>query len=151
MGVGRNKKKSISAKRWYAASIIMSVRFKDGNQDKYPVWENVILIKASSDDEAIKKAEKEGREAEGDSRGTFTWDDRPAEWVFAGIRKLMAVENLNAGKDILTDGTEVTHSQFVLEDEDAFKRFINGKDVMVLYVTKTMSGREKKKCAAEND
>ena len=51
-------------KEWYAASIIMLVKFKDGNQDKYPVWENVILIKASSDDEAIKKAEKEGREKE---------------------------------------------------------------------------------------
>jgi hypothetical protein len=25
---------------WYAASVIMFVRFKDGNQDTYMVWEN---------------------------------------------------------------------------------------------------------------
>ena len=46
---------------------------------------------------------------------------------------MVSVESLNPGRDILTDGTEVTHSQFVLEDEEAFKRFINGKDVMALY------------------
>jgi hypothetical protein len=28
----------------------MLVKFKDGNQDKFPVQENVVLIKASSDD-----------------------------------------------------------------------------------------------------
>lgn len=53
-------------KEWYAASIIMLVKFKDGNQDKYPVWENVVLIKASSGDEALELAEKRGREEEGE-------------------------------------------------------------------------------------
>jgi len=28
---------------WYAASVIMYTKFKDGKQEKYPIWENVIL------------------------------------------------------------------------------------------------------------
>ncbi|MBO1349526.1 MAG: hypothetical protein EBE86_020060 [Hormoscilla sp. GUM202] len=38
---------------WYAARAIMYVKFKEGEQDKYPVWENVILIKGSSNEEAL--------------------------------------------------------------------------------------------------
>ena len=51
---------------WYAASIIMYTEFKDGVQDKYPVWENIILIEGQSETEAKEKAEKRGREDEGD-------------------------------------------------------------------------------------
>jgi len=63
---------------WYAASIIMLTKFKDGIQDKYPVWENVILIEGNSPDEASEKALARAREDEGDSAGTYLWEDRPA-------------------------------------------------------------------------
>lgn len=120
-------------KEWYAASIIMLVKFKNGNQDKFPVQENVVLIKASSGDEATEKAEKKGREIERISHGTFTWNNRPAEWVFAGIRKVLTVANATPVRNRLSNGTEVTYSEFELESEEAFKKLINGEDVMVLY------------------
>jgi hypothetical protein len=120
-------------KEWYAASIIMLVKFKDGNQDKFPVMENVVLIKASSGDEATEKAEEKGREIERDSHGTFTWNNRPAEWVFAGIRKVLTAANTTPVRNRLSNGTEVTFSEFELESEEAFKKLINGEDVMVHY------------------
>ncbi len=121
-------------KQWYAACIIMVVKFKDGNQDKYPVWENVILVTALSVDEAIKKAEKLGREAEGDSDGTFTWDERPATWVFAGIRKIMDISSMNPGKSRITHGSKITYSRFELDSKESFHKLVNDEDVIVKYI-----------------
>src|SRR5215212_447535 len=79
---------------WYAAHIISYVKFKEGIQDRFPLWENVVLIEADSDDKALEEAEKIGKSDYDDSddpdnNGDMTWDERPAYWVFAGIRKLM--------------------------------------------------------------
>ena len=63
---------------WFAASIIMFVEFKDGQQNTFPVWEDIVLIFASSSDEAMQKAKALGISREGDSQGTFTWESRPA-------------------------------------------------------------------------
>ncbi len=115
---------------WYAASIIMFVKFKDGIQNKFPIWENVILIEASSSDEAFRKAEKRALDGEGDSDGTFRWEDRDAEWVFAGIRKLLEcidVENKPA------DGNEITFSHFEVESKEVLSQLVNGETVMIKY------------------
>ncbi|MGA2599283.1 MAG: hypothetical protein ABSH09_20100 [Bryobacteraceae bacterium] len=37
---------------WYAAHVIMYMRFKDGNQDRYPVYENIYLFQTESAEEA---------------------------------------------------------------------------------------------------
>ncbi len=29
---------------WFAASIVMFVAFKDGQQNTFPVWEDIVLI-----------------------------------------------------------------------------------------------------------
>ena len=41
---------------WYAAHVVMYLRFKDGVQDKHYVQENVILVEAASTEEVIQKA-----------------------------------------------------------------------------------------------
>jgi len=74
---------------WYAASAILYVKFKDGRQDRYPVWENVYLIDADGDDSAFHLAEERARRCEGDSEGSFTWDGRPATWVFECVSGLV--------------------------------------------------------------
>ena len=73
--------------RWYAAHAVLWVRFKDGRQDAYPVWENVYLVHAASHDDARVKGARYATADEGDHSGSFVWDDLPAEWVFQGIRK----------------------------------------------------------------
>ncbi len=115
---------------WYAAHAIMYVKFKDGLQDKYPCWENIILIEAKTADEAFQKAEARAREDEGDSQGTFTHQGRPASWVFAGIRRLVSCTD---PLDQPTDGTEITYLEMEVEREDCFTQFLNGKLAQVLY------------------
>jgi len=115
---------------WYAAHAIMYIKFKDGVQDKYPFWENIILIEAETDDEAFEKAETRAREDEGDSQGSLTYEERPAKWVFAGIRRLVSCV------DILeqpTDGTEITYLEMEVESEECFTKLLNGEPVKVLY------------------
>jgi hypothetical protein len=117
---------------WYAASAIMLVKFKDGNQDSYPVWENVHLIQAASPEEAEEKATKRAKNDEGDHSGTFTWNERPARWDFAGLRKLVTVSN-NDFADKELDGAEVTFSEFEVKTEGDLASLVNGEDVCVMY------------------
>lgn len=115
---------------WYAAHAIMYVKFKDGVQDKYPFWENIILIEAGTDEEAFAKAEARAREDEGDSQGSFTHEGRAAEWVFAGIRRLV---NCTDPFEPPTDGTEITYLEMEVESEDCFEKILKGEAVKVLY------------------
>jgi hypothetical protein len=39
--------------KWYAAHLVMFVQFKKHRQGSYPIWENIVLIKARSDQEAF--------------------------------------------------------------------------------------------------
>ena len=116
---------------WFAAHVIMSVRFKDGNQDTYPVWENIILLEAPTDKEAWQKAEQRAIEDEGDSQGSFTWGGRPATWVFAGIRKLIMTDYLGARPE---SGTEVTYSEMELATAEDLRKLVDGESVEVTYV-----------------
>ena len=115
---------------WYAASIIIYTKFKDGIQDKFPFYENVILIEAPSPEEAFEKAVIRGKEDEGDSEGTYYYDDRPATFVFAGIRKIIECQNAN---DKPVDGTEITYSSMIISEEEAFSRLLKGEGVSVFY------------------
>lgn len=119
---------------WFAASVIMHIRYKDGIQDKYPVWENVLLIDAPTSEEALQKAERAGREREGDSDGSLTWEGRPAEWVYSGIRKLITVSNPNSVENIPDDGAEVSYSEFEVPNDVSLSRLVKGEEVTVLYV-----------------
>lgn len=117
---------------WYAASAIMFVKYKDANQDTYPVWENVHLIEATTPEEAEEKAIRRAKENEGDASGSFFWNERPATWVFAGLRKLLTVSLPDSGKNEL-DGAEVTFSEFVVTTEADLNALVNGEDVQVRY------------------
>ena len=74
---------------WYSAHIVIYVRFLDENQNKFPIWENVVLIEASDRVDAYQLAEAHGRNMESDESDAMTWEDRPAMMVFGGIRKLI--------------------------------------------------------------
>lgn len=115
---------------WYAASAIIYTKFKEGNQDRYPVWENVILIEAESSNEAHKKAIERAKMDEGDASGTYYYDDRPASMVFAGIRKIITCEDSN---DRPRDGTEITYSTIEVYSEEDFSKLVNGEPVTVMY------------------
>jgi hypothetical protein len=116
--------------KWYAVSIIILVKFKDGIQDIYPIWENIVLIKAESTEKAFEKAENKGKEYEGDSHGTYEYDGRPATLVFAGVRKLIECVDSDERPD---DGTEVTYSMLSVKSNEALAKLVNGEEVSVIY------------------
>ncbi len=114
--------------KWYAAHLILYVRFKDHPQDHFPVWENIVVIEAASADEANTKAEQRGRDDEGDSDGTFTWDGHPATWVFAGVRKLISCVNATEQPG---DGTEISYTEMELPSLEEVHLLSEGRDVTV--------------------
>jgi hypothetical protein len=115
---------------WYAAHIIMAVKLKDARQDRFPVWENVVLVEGASDAEAFAKAKQIGRRDEGDDDGTFRWGGQPATWVFVGVRKLTdcVVDGARPG-----DGDEITYTELELDSQEAVKQLAAGKPVVVRY------------------
>jgi hypothetical protein len=114
---------------WYAAHTITWVRFKSGEQDRYPVHENLLLICADTSDAAFAKAESLARDRYvGDDSGSYRYDDRPAERIFGGIRRLIEC----AGQDAQpTDGTEVTYQFLQVDTEKQLEALIANRDVVV--------------------
>ena len=112
----------------------MAIRFQDGVQDKYPAWENVLLIEALSVEEAYSKAEHYGREDESSQDELLTWEGRPARLVFGGVRKVIEIRNASERRDEPGDGAEITYSQFDLDSEESLSKLIKGEEVPVLYM-----------------
>lgn len=115
---------------WYAAHAILFAQFKEGKQTKFPVWENLLLVKARTEAEAFKKAEKRARQDEGDDGGSFRWDGKPARWVFAGIRKLTLCQDADERPD---DGTEISYQEMLVESEASIQKLVAGQEVVVRY------------------
>jgi hypothetical protein len=120
----------VAMTRWYAAHVIMAVELKDTVQESFPVWENIILIEAASEEEAFEKAERYGRNEEGDDGGSFRWGKKPARWVFAGVRKLTECLSMT---DRPGDETELTYNELELDSMQAVKALAAGKRVRVSY------------------
>jgi Domain of unknown function (DUF4288) len=127
---------------WFAAHIISYVEFQDGVQDKYPVWENIVLIEANSAQEASGLAQKIGIEEYDDPDGSegLYWEDRPARWVFAGIRKIIESHDTasttigrGASDHSPTTGTEVSYSQLQVGTREALDALVAGDPVELLY------------------
>lgn len=114
---------------WFAAHLLVWVKLKQKVQQRYPLWENIVLIKAASEEEAFAKAERRGREQAGDDDGTFRWGGEPAEWVFAGVRKLTLCEQDEARPG---DGTEVTYLEMEVDSKSALSRLLKGEPVRMM-------------------
>jgi hypothetical protein len=106
----------------------MYVEFKNQRQSAIPVWENIVLTYANSEEEAFAKAEAKGRDGEGDDDGTFHWAGKPARWVFGGVRKLTLCQD--AGKRP-GDGAEISYIQMSVRSQDALKKLLRSSPVAV--------------------
>lgn len=113
---------------WYTAHGIMYVKFRDGNQDKYPILENVILLNADSDEQALKFAEERCKEDE--IYSDFEWGNRPADMLFAGIRKIIECCD---SEDTPSHGIEMTYSQMEVDDKESLNKLVEGESVLVRY------------------
>ncbi|HEY2589848.1 MAG TPA: hypothetical protein VGI81_29155 [Tepidisphaeraceae bacterium] len=113
---------------WYAAHAIMYFRLKSGPQDRFSVWENVLLIEAAEGEDPWPKAIERAKRDEGDDEGSLTWGGRPAERRFAGIRKILSIDGP------LASGDELTFSELLVTDEESLRRLAAGEPVNVEYV-----------------
>jgi hypothetical protein len=116
---------------WFAAHIILYVKYTKHPQKTYPLWENVVLIKAQSEQEAFAKAEAHGQRMAGNEKRAFTWGGKPARWVFGGVRKVTACEDSEKRPD---DGTEITYTQMRVRSFEALKKMVEGQPVGVQYI-----------------
>ena len=117
---------------WYAAHAIMAFRLKEGVQGRLPVWENILLIEASTPHVAYARAEARAKEDEGDIGGTLALGGRPCVQVFCGIRKLLTVSNPK-DNDQPTNGAEISFTKLEVADEEALQRLVRTKNVTVEY------------------
>lgn len=131
---------------WYAAHLISYAEFLDCNQDRYVLYENVVLVEENSADvdksfdEALLIAQEIGRTYPYDdpiADEKLTIDGRPAKWAFAGVRKLTKCSEITyTGEDrgpALVHGTEVTYSQMEVDSEVSLLKLVAGEAVTVLY------------------
>ncbi|HEX8234744.1 MAG TPA: DUF4288 domain-containing protein [Abditibacteriaceae bacterium] len=104
-----NWDKDFSPVDWYVANIL--VRFEYYDEDKSNLnrrckaWENLILIKAASLEEAYEKALEHGKLHEAGE----AWDEdtgRKGRWKFEGLTSLLPIYNE------LEDGAEITWKQY---------------------------------------
>jgi hypothetical protein len=116
------------AQRWYAAHLVLYLRFREGEQAPHYVMENVVLFRASSRDELLAKAAQKAHDAYVDDDPTFTCDDRPARWEYQGVRKWVECE-----EDLreAPEGIEVTYLEYSVADAGALQRLMQGDDVAV--------------------
>ncbi len=117
---------------WYFSHAIFYVKVKDGEQDEFPVWENVYLIEAENDEDAICKAEQLAKEVEEDTKEVF-YDDRPALQIFKGIRKIIG-SGSNLRKIEFIHGEELTYSHFEVKSESDVERLANGEPVQIIHI-----------------
>lgn len=113
---------------WFAAHIILRVELRRQPQSRFPLWENIVLLQADTEEEAWAKAEQRGREDEGDEDGGFRWGGQPARWVFAGVRKLTLCQD---GDKRPRDGTEVSFNELEVSSEEAIAKLLAGQPVSV--------------------
>jgi hypothetical protein len=92
-------------KHWFWAWTVLGTVHKHRKNNPSAlceVWQNLIILHATTPNEALRKAEKIGRSEAGDARGSLRLDGKPA------ICKFMGVASLGFIHDPLEDGTEIT-------------------------------------------
>jgi hypothetical protein len=120
---------------WYTASLIQTIKLKDGKQDIYPVYEDDILIEANSVEEAFEKADSIGiRVSEIDDH--LELNGKPAMMVYMGVRKLIEIHDTLSTADSLKidkpySGVEVSYSYLEVDSEEKLNQLVQGKAVVV--------------------
>lgn len=120
----------MSLTKWYAASVILYLKYQDNVQDSYPVLNKIILIEAETIDQAWEKAEKMALKYEGDDNGTLICDGRRATRIFAGLREMISCDDT---EERPTDGTELTFFKVYVDLKEELERLANNEPVHISY------------------
>ena len=113
---------------WYAAHIVMRIRYREGSEQPLYVQENIVLLEASTPEDARERAVVRGRADGTQGDQSLTCDGRSAFWEFAGVRLVTSCED---GDGRLASGTEVSYIEYRVEAETDLRRLLRGEDVRV--------------------
>lgn len=121
---------------WYAAHLVIG--FIPLNEPQAPilVHENVVLVEAPSETDALRKANTIGQ-TEATLQDGLTVSGVPAKRVFAGVRKLITVSNpepSDLDQERPSDGTEITYSVYKVPNQEELKKLAAGLAVPMQYV-----------------
>ena len=114
---------------WFAAHILMVHRLREGPQDEFSAWENIVLIEAAGWDDAQEKAEQRGRDSAHDDP-TQTHGGKPSRTDFAGVRKVVSCDE---SEQQPVHGIEVSYNHLVFGSEADVKRFVDGEEVGAVF------------------
>lgn len=106
-----------------------------GKQKTYPVWEDVCLVEASSDEEAFRKAEALGRSRDIDDPTTLL-DGVPARAEYVGVRKIGRIINPfpePPDESPPKHGSEISFSEYSVKSAEDLELLVQGKPVPVIY------------------
>jgi hypothetical protein len=112
---------------WYAVHTVGYFREPTDGQDKFKVWESILLISAASRDEAATKGEARARqETENNTSVTGL--------TFVGIRKIVDCFSAESfGNETQPgDGAEITFCQYLIQGASNIEAFARGEEVPVL-------------------
>ncbi|WP_250633090.1 DUF4288 domain-containing protein [Pinirhizobacter soli] len=118
---------------WYCAHAIFY--FKYEGQESYLLHENIYLIDAADDDLAWSEAERIAKDNEDlNAEGQLHLNDSKAQYLFAGIRKVIAVEtDSETSQGRLFSGVEATYSVMEVDSFSEVESLASGEFTNVLY------------------
>lgn len=118
---------------WYCAHAVFYYSYP--TQSSFLVHENMYLIDAEDEDEAMLKANSVAAEYEDLSEdGHLEVNGNKAQYRFAGIRKLIEVElDHETAEGRLHSGVEATYSVLEVDSLSEVKRLAAGEMQSVLY------------------
>lgn len=118
---------------WYCAHAIFYFKLKYKEQDSFFIHENVYIIDANNEDEAMDKALEcaESYEDQNDN-DTLKLNGESTCCLLAGIRKLRKML-LPDSDNILRSGYEVTFSALEVDTLEEVDKLANGEFVDVLH------------------
>lgn len=103
---------------WYAAHILLAERYIKEEQTTIPIWEQIPIIDAETDEEAFSEADRIG-EFQAISEG-HTYDGHPIRWIYEGVRRLAECIDFEEGPPV--SGKEVAYLSYFVQDDTDLKK-----------------------------
>ena len=118
---------------WYAAHILVYLKYLEETQDLYDIQENIVLVEASDSQAAWTIADELGKKYESDM--LTGPEKKPARWTYGGIRVVIECqdvepETLNQPPDFKPKhATEVTYLPYTVKSVETLNKLIKGEAV----------------------
>lgn len=128
----KKEDKNISPVGWYVASLLHRFEWYDEDKENFNrrclAWENQILIKADSPEQAYTKAIKYGKlhEESGEMWETGN-EERKGKWRFEGLRSLLPIY------DELEDGAEIVWKEYESRSVKKVKSWVKSKEELEVF------------------